>query len=71
MSRPNVLIVMTDHQRGDTVRPDHPAETPNLGRFARQGVAFRKTCCPAPHCCPATAREPYTAFAVLPAPGGA
>jgi len=55
MSRPNVLIVMTDHQRGDTARPDHPARTPNLDRFARQGVSFRETFCPAPHCCPARA----------------
>ena len=35
MKPPNILIVMTDHQRGDTVLPEHPAITPNLDRFAR------------------------------------
>ena len=30
---PNVLIFMTDHQRGDTVLPEHPAVTPHLDRL--------------------------------------
>ena len=25
MNQPNILIVMTDHQRADTVLPEHPA----------------------------------------------
>ena len=28
MERPNILIFMTDHQRADTVLPEHPARTP-------------------------------------------
>ncbi|HUU59616.1 MAG TPA: sulfatase-like hydrolase/transferase [Phycisphaerae bacterium] len=55
MSRPNILIFMTDHQRGDTVLPEHPCITPNLDRLARDGVAFTETYCPSPHCCPARA----------------
>ena len=31
---PNILIFMTDHQRGDTVLPEHPAITPNVARLA-------------------------------------
>jgi arylsulfatase A-like enzyme len=55
MPRPNLLIVMTDHQRSDTVLPEHPAVTPNLAAFARQGVTFTEAHCPSPHCCPARA----------------
>ena len=53
--RPNILIVMTDHQRGDTALPEHPAKTPNLDRLVREGVAFTETYCPSPHCCPSRA----------------
>lgn len=53
MDKPNILIFMTDHQRGDTVLPEHPAITPNLDRFVAEGLAFTETHCPSPHCCPA------------------
>jgi arylsulfatase A-like enzyme len=52
---PNILIVMTDHQRGDTVLPEHGCLTPNVERLAREGVTFTETFCPSPHCCPARA----------------
>ena len=55
MRRPNILIVMTDHQRGDTVLPEHPCRTPNLDRFGKEGVIFTDAYCPSPHCCPARA----------------
>ena len=55
MSKPNILIFMTDHQRADTVLPEHPAVTPNLDRFTREGVMFTNTFCPSPHCCPSRA----------------
>jgi len=55
MDRPNILIVMTDHQRADTVLPAHPAITPNLDRLSAEGVTFTNTYCPSPHCCPARA----------------
>jgi arylsulfatase A-like enzyme len=55
MSPPNLLIFMADHQRGDTVLPEHPALTPHLTRFAGEGVTFTNAFCPSPHCCPARA----------------
>jgi arylsulfatase A-like enzyme len=55
MPQPNILIFMTDHQRADTVLPEHPTIAPNLARFAQQGVTFTDTFCPSPHCCPARA----------------
>jgi arylsulfatase A-like enzyme len=55
VDRPNILIFMTDHQRADTVLPEHPCITPNLDRFAAEGVTFSNTFCPSPHCCPARA----------------
>ncbi len=55
MKRPNILIVMTDHQRWDTVDPDNPCITPNAEKFAAEGVKFSNTYCPMAHCCPARA----------------
>jgi arylsulfatase A-like enzyme len=55
MQKPNILIFMTDHQRADTVLPEHPAVTPNLDQFSREGVTFTNTYCPSPHCCPSRA----------------
>lgn len=55
MNRPNILIFMTDHQRADTVLPEHPCLTPNLDKFLRQSVTFTETYCPSPHCCPSRA----------------
>jgi arylsulfatase A-like enzyme len=55
MKRPNILIFMTDHQRADTSYPEHGAITPNLDNFAKEGLLFRNTFCPSPHCCPARA----------------
>ncbi len=55
MPKPNILIVMTDHQRADTVLPEHPAITPNVDALARAGITFSNTFCPSPHCCPSRA----------------
>ncbi|MBI4978174.1 MAG: sulfatase-like hydrolase/transferase [Spirochaetes bacterium] len=55
MKRPNILVVMTDHQRGDTVLPEHPSLTPNIRRLADEGVMFSEAYCPTPHCCPSRA----------------
>lgn len=55
MRPPNILIFMTDHQRGDTALAEHPAQTPHLSRFAEQGVIFTEAFCPSPHCCPSRA----------------
>ena len=55
MPRPNILIFMTDHQRGDTVLPGHPVVAPNVAYFAKDGVTFTNAFCPSPHCCPSRA----------------
>lgn len=55
MKRPNILIFMTDQQRGDSIPPYSRALTPNLDKFCSEGVTFTKTFGPAPHCCPARA----------------
>ena len=55
MPRPNILVFMTDHQRADTVLPEHPAVTPNLDAFSRRSVTFTNAFCPSPHCCPSRA----------------
>jgi len=55
MARPNILIFMTDHQRADTVLPEHPAVTPNLDRLGADGLTLMELYCPSPHCCPARA----------------
>ena len=42
MQRPNILFIMTDQQRFDTIAAlGHPhVHTPNLDRLARRGVRF-------------------------------
>ena len=54
MKQPNILIFMTDQQRGSTVT-DPRCLTPNLDKFRTGGVTFTNTFCPSPHCCPSRA----------------
>jgi arylsulfatase A-like enzyme len=53
-SRPNVLFVFSDQQRGDWVgtTPDVPVQTPNYDRLAERGVEFTDAICPSPVCAP-------------------
>lgn len=53
--RPNILIIMTDHQRWDTILKDDPCITPNMDAFLAESVNFTHTYCPMAHCCPARA----------------
>ena len=55
MEKPNILIFMTDQQRGDTIPPYSMAKTPNLDKFCSEGISFSNTYGPSPHCCPARA----------------
>lgn len=55
--RPNVVVFMTDQQRGATVLPDHrlKAITPRLDQLRAEGVSFRNAYTVSPHCCPSRA----------------
>lgn len=53
--RPNILIFMTDQERGDVVEPGHPCMTPHADRLAAQGVRFTRAYTPYAHCCPSRA----------------
>jgi arylsulfatase A-like enzyme len=55
MQRPNILVFMTDQEQADVVHPDHPCQTPNAARLAREGLLFRHSYCPTAHCCPSRA----------------
>ncbi len=55
MKQPNIIVFMTDHQRGDTLFRESPAITPNIDAFRKKSVLFRNTFCPSPHCCPSRA----------------
>lgn len=52
---PNVLFIMTDQQRFDTIAAlgNHDIYTPNLDRLVRRGVAFTQAYSPCPVCVPA------------------
>lgn len=41
-ARPNVLLLMADQQRGDTLDPGSACQTPNLDRLTRSGVRFAR-----------------------------
>ena len=55
MKRPNILLFFTDQQRGDSVYPYERAITPNVSKFAKEGVSFSQAHTIAPHCCPSRA----------------
>ncbi len=55
--RPNIILIITDQQRYDTVRSlgyDY-MDTPNLDRLADEGVVFSNTHITAPSCVPSRA----------------
>lgn len=51
-SRPNIILIMTDQQRFDTIRSwGYPYMiTPAMDRIAREGVSFRQAYCPGATC---------------------
>ncbi|MFO7897498.1 MAG: sulfatase-like hydrolase/transferase [Planctomycetota bacterium] len=53
MNRPNVVLMLTDQQRWDTLGAVSPyARTPNLDRLAEEGVLFENAFCNNPVCMP-------------------
>jgi arylsulfatase A-like enzyme len=55
MKQPNILIFMTDQQRGDSIPPYSKAKTPHLDKFCGEGLTFSRAFTIAPHCCPSRA----------------
>lgn len=53
--QPNILIIMTDQQRADTLEPSNPAPMPHLRAFLGGAVHFTEAYCPTAHCCPSRA----------------
>jgi len=59
--RPNILLLMTDQQRADTIAAvgNEIIKTPALDRIAKDGVAFTSAYTPVPVCVPARACMHY------------
>lgn len=55
MADPNVLVLVTDQQRGDTLDADSTCATPNVDRIADGGVRFSRCYAPNPVCSPSRA----------------
>ena len=55
MSRPNILIYMTDQEQAQVSFPEHPCRMPHTQQLAREGVLFRNCNTIAAHCCPSRA----------------
>lgn len=55
MKRPNVLYIMTDQQRSDTIAAlgNPHIHTPNFDRLVKRGVSFTRAYSPTPVCVPA------------------
>ena len=57
MARPNIVFIITDQQRHDTIKAlghDHMI-TPNLDRMVEEGIAFTRMYCTSPVCSPSRA----------------
>ena len=55
LPRPNLLVLMTDQQRADTVAPSSPCRTPNLDELAAGGTRFLRCYSTNPICSPSRA----------------
>jgi arylsulfatase A-like enzyme len=53
--RPNLLLIMSDHERADVLHPAHPCPTPHATRLAQEGVLFNGSYTVSTHCCPSRA----------------
>ncbi len=53
--QPNLLFLITDQQRADTLAPGSICSTPNLDRLAQRGTRFESCYAPNPICAPVRA----------------
>ena len=68
MTRPNIVLIITDQQTRDTITAygNKRTHTPNMDALAAEGVAFEKSYCASPLCSPGragvlTGQMPHTA----------
>ncbi|MEC9124349.1 MAG: sulfatase-like hydrolase/transferase, partial [Verrucomicrobiota bacterium] len=56
-SKPNVLLIVTDDQRPDTIAAlgNEIIDTPNLDRLVKRGTTFEQATCANPLCVPSRA----------------
>lgn len=54
-TQPNLLFLITDQQRADTLAPGSACHTPNLDRLADRGTRFESCYAPNPICAPVRA----------------
>ena len=61
--RPNIVLILTDQQRGDALGIDgHPVlQTPNLDWLAATGARFARAYAECPSCVPARRSAPLQA----------
>jgi len=50
MRQPNLLFLMSDQQRADTLAPGSPCQTPHLDALAARGTTFNRCYAPNPIC---------------------
>jgi arylsulfatase A-like enzyme len=55
MSRPNIVVLLTDQQQAATVHPDSACQTPNLDALGESGTRFDRCYSPNPICSPSRA----------------
>jgi arylsulfatase A-like enzyme len=55
MNQPNLLFLISDQQRADTIDPATPCRTPHLDRLAAGGTRFTRCYAPNPICSPTRA----------------
>lgn len=53
-TQPNILVFMTDQQRGDSLT-NPLIKMPNTRQLMNDGITFKNSYCPSPHCCPSRA----------------
>jgi arylsulfatase A-like enzyme len=54
-SRPNILLLMTDQQRWDSIAGRTACRTPNINRLVNEGLRFERPYVTAAVCCPSRA----------------
>lgn len=55
MSSPNIVVLFTDQQQGETVHPDSQCQTPALDNLGESGTRFDRCYSPNPICSPSRA----------------